>query len=209
MSVRVIVFDFGNVVAFFSRERAVEQLAAFAPPGASRTEMVDYLFYTDLEPRFERGEISAAEVTQQVRRRFGLTGTDDELHRAFADMFTPNDEVCRLIPALHGRHKLALLSNTNELHYRHFRQQFADTLAHFDLIVTSHEAGVRKPDPRVYRLVEERLNCTAGECLFIDDLPANVEAARACGWRGVVYHHGCDLPAELQRAGVELTRTRS
>ena len=56
MAVRVIVFDFGNVVAFFSRERAVDQLAAFAPPGASRPEMVDFLFYTDLEPRFERGE---------------------------------------------------------------------------------------------------------------------------------------------------------
>jgi putative hydrolase of the HAD superfamily len=208
MSIRAVVFDFGNVVAFFSPERAVEQLAAFAPPGTSRTEMVDFLFYTDLEPRFERGEVSSAEVMALVRRRFGLRGTDEELARAFADMFTPNEPVCRLIPLLRGRYRLALLSNTNELHYRHFREQFAGTLAHIDLLVTSHEVGFRKPDPRIYRLVEERLHAAPAECLFLDDLPANVEAARACGWRGIVYQKGADLPAKLRAHGVELPDVR-
>ena len=209
MPVKAVVFDFGNVVAFFSRDRAVEQLAAFAPPGVSRPEMVDFLFYTDLEPRFERGELSAAEVMKQVRQRFSLTGSDEELARAFADMFTANDEVCRVIPRLHGRYRLALLSNTNDLHYRHFREQFRDTLAYFDLVVTSHEVGFRKPDPRIYQLVEQRLGCAPAECLFVDDLPANIDAAKERGWQGVVYHQGCDLLAELRRAGVEPNATRN
>ena len=45
-------------------------------------------------------------------------------------MFWPNPEVCAWCRALKPRYRLLLLSNTNELHSRHFLRQFADTLAH-------------------------------------------------------------------------------
>ena len=41
--------------------------------------------------------------------------------------------------------RLLLLSNTNEMHSRQFLAQFADTLAHFDHVVLSHQVGVRTP----------------------------------------------------------------
>lgn len=204
MTVRVVVFDFGNVVAFFSRQRAAEQMAAFAPAGVSVGEITEFLFYTDLEPRIESGQLAPAEALRLMRARFHLRGTDVELIRAFADMFTPNEPVCQLIPRLKRGYRLALLSNTNEFHYRQFRAQFAETLQHFDLVVTSHEARMRKPDPNIYRLVEKRLKCVASECLFIDDLAENVAAARACGWHGIVYQVKDDLLAQLRQAGVEV-----
>lgn len=57
----------------------------------------------------------------------------------------------------------------------------------FDRIVNSHEVGVRKPEPAIYRLAEESLAVSPGECLLIDDLAANCAAAVARGWRAV--HH--------------------
>jgi putative hydrolase of the HAD superfamily len=97
------------------------------------------------------------------------------------------------------------LSNTNELHAVHFRRQFADTLAHFDVLVLSHEVGIRKPCAEIYAHCQNLAGSEPRQCLFIDDLPANIEAARACGWHGIVYHRGLDLRRELHKLGIELS----
>lgn len=202
MSVRCVVFDFGNVLGFFSHHRAAAQLAAYGT--ASAESIQAYLFGSHLEDDYESGRVSTALLTTLVRETFHLSGTDEQLHRAIADMFTPNAEVCALVPRLKPRYRLVLLSNTNELHARRFLTQFADTLRYFDAVVLSHEVGVRKPHPRVYEICREKAGCAAGECLFIDDLPDNVEAARACGWQGLVYRRGDDLAAGLAQYGVVL-----
>jgi putative hydrolase of the HAD superfamily len=137
-----------------------------------------------------------------VRETCRLHGTDEQLRTALADMFWPNPEVCDLIPLLAPRYRLVLLSNTNELHATHFRAQFAATLDHFDALVLSHEVGARKPDPRIYAACQA--GHAAGEYLFLDDLPTNVEAARALGWKGIVYRPGEELRRQLAQFGVNV-----
>jgi putative hydrolase of the HAD superfamily len=203
MSIRTVVFDFGNVLGFFSHQQAAKQLAAF---GAASPEAIQsYLFGGTLEEDYESGRLTTPLLLGLLRETFHLRGSDEELGRAFADMFTPNEPVCRLVPRLKPRYRLVLLSNTNDLHYRQFRPQFADTLDCFDALVLSHEIGVRKPDRRVYDHCRNLANCPAAECLFIDDLPSNIEGARALGWQGLVYRRGDDLAAALAAHGVELS----
>jgi putative hydrolase of the HAD superfamily len=206
MSIAAIVFDFGNVLGFFSHRRAAEQLAAYS--ATSNADAIHAFLVTgQLEADYESGRLSTNELLDRLRELFGLKGTDEEHGLAIADMFTPNEDACRLVPLLRPRHKLLLLSNTNELHYRHFRAQFAATLDLFDALVVSHEVGLRKPDPGVYRHCERLAGCRPEQCLFIDDLPANVAAARACGWQGALYRrspdgHGDELRQVLLGAGV-------
>ncbi len=202
MSITTIVFDFGNVLGFFSHRKAAEQLAQFSQLSAK--EILKHYLDPKLEDDFESGRMSLPEFRALVRQRCRVTCSDAQLDWAIADMFTPNEEVCSLVPALKPRYRLALLSNTNELHAVHFRRQFADTLAHFDALVLSHEVGFRKPCADIYAHCHTIAGSTPRQCLFIDDLPANVEAARACGWQGIVYHRGLDLRRELQRLGIEL-----
>ena len=204
MAVRTIVFDFGNVLGYFSHRKAAEQLAAFGPPGIQPEEIIPFMVRPELEHPFEMGRLTPTDVLGQLRKRFDLGGTHDQLAHAFADMFTPNEHACSLVPRLQGRYRLVLLSNTNDLHYRHFRRQFASTLDRFDVLVVSHEVGVRKPDRAIYEHAHERAGCAPGECLFIDDLPVNIEAARACGWQGIVYRQGDNLVDHLRQAGVDL-----
>jgi putative hydrolase of the HAD superfamily len=204
MSISTVVFDFGNVLGFFSYQRAAEQVARHAPAGVTLDQILTFLDDSDLEAAFESGLISSNEVLSRLRRRFNLQGSDEELTLAIGDMFTPNHEVCALIPHLHGRYRLMLLSNTNDIHFRHYCRQFAEVLDRFDSLVASHLVGVRKPDPRIYHHAREQAGCPASECLFIDDLPANIEAARACGWQGILYRRGDDLRRLLLQAGVAL-----
>ena len=55
----------------------------------------------------------------------------------------------------------------------------------FELVVDSAFVGMRKPDREIYELTLERLGdgIRAPECLFVDDVEANVDAARGLGMR--------------------------
>jgi putative hydrolase of the HAD superfamily len=197
-----IVFDFGNVLGFLSHRKAAEQLAVY-----SRLAVDDILMhYLDpkLEDEFESGRMCLEAFRELVRQRCRLTCSDEQLDLAIADMFSPNEEVCSLVPELKPRYRLVLLSNTNEIHALHFRRQFADTLAHFDDLVLSHEVGLRKPCSEIYAHCCKLARCSPSQCVFIDDLPANIDAARACGWQGIVYHRGLNLRHELGNLGIRL-----
>jgi len=56
----------------------------------------------------------------------------------------------------------------------------------FDAVVDSCHAGVRKPDPRIYRLALDAVDVDAEAAVFVDDHPANVAAAEALGMHGIV-----------------------
>jgi putative hydrolase of the HAD superfamily len=201
MAISTIVFDFGNVVASFSHRRSAEQLAAYGT--ASAASIAAYLVGGKLEDDFEAGRISGSVLIGMVRDTFHLQCTDEQFTQAFVDMFTANAEVCDVLPRLKPRYRLLLLSNTNELHACHFLEKFRQQLAPFDAIVLSHLVGIRKPDARLYEYCRQKAGSPpVSECLFIDDLPANVEGARACGWQGMVYRPGEDLAAKLAGVGV-------
>jgi putative hydrolase of the HAD superfamily len=200
MGITTVVFDFGNVLGFFSHRKSAEQVAAYTDMAPEAVQA--YLYGGKLEEDYESGRLSTPVFTGMARETCRLRCGDEQFALAFADMFTPNHEVCALVPLLKPRYRLVLLSNTNDLHYRQFRGQFADVLAHFDGLVLSHEAGVRKPRPEIYQACLRVAGRPAGECIFVDDLPSNVEAARACGWHGLVYRRGADLRADMARVGV-------
>ena len=122
MPVRAIVFDFGNVVGFFLRRRAAANLAAYGPPNLDAATILPLLAHPEYEPLYETAALSTAEILHLFRTELKLQGDDDQLAHAFSDMFEPNPAVCSLIPRLAGRYHIALMSNTNEMHYRHFRR---------------------------------------------------------------------------------------
>jgi epoxide hydrolase-like predicted phosphatase len=56
-----------------------------------------------------------------------------------------------------------------------------------DAIVYSHEVGHLKPEPAAYRVVSERLGVAPADVLFLDDVQANVDGARAVGMRAITF----------------------
>jgi putative hydrolase of the HAD superfamily len=64
----------------------------------------------------------------------------------------------------------------------------ADVLAElFDAVVISAEVGMRKPEERIFRHAAGLLGLDPAECVFIDDIEANVQAAEALGMTGVLH----------------------
>lgn len=75
-------------------------------------------------------------------------------------------------------------------------------LGWFEGVVISGEVGVAKPDPAIYRIAIERLALEPARTLFVDDVPANVAAARSAGIEAVVFEGPERLRADLEAAGL-------
>ncbi|MFN4258070.1 MAG: HAD family hydrolase [Gemmataceae bacterium] len=200
--IRTIIFDFGNVIAFFDHHRIWKRWAPHA--GISAEEMRERLVGSDLEDAYESGRVSTAELLRQVRALCQLRCSDEEIIEAYCDIFWPNPEVRELLPLLRPRYQLLVGSNTCELHAQRFRRQFADTLSHFQALVLSHEIGARKPHPPFYEHCWRQAGHAPSECLFIDDLPANVAGARACGLQAIQYSNSTPLHQQLTQLGIVL-----
>ena len=104
----------------------------------------------------------------------------------------PNEPMIELMAALRAEgYRMALLTNNvREWELRWRAMAPIDEI--FELVVDSAFVGVRKPDPEIYELVVQGLGVRAEECLFIDDIKLNCEAAEAAGMHAIVF---CDARA--------------
>lgn len=79
------------------------------------------------------------------------------------------------------------------------------TLQGVNGMIISAIEKVAKPDPAIYRLLLERFELTAEECVFIDDLQENIDAAEREGIHGIRFDGDmAKLREELHRLGVNL-----
>ena len=61
----------------------------------------------------------------------------------------------------------------------------SDIMAHFDVVIESSKAGVRKPDPRIYLAMCEALSVEPAACIYLDDLGVNCKPAAALGMKAI------------------------
>ena len=76
----------------------------------------------------------------------------------------------------------------------------AAIMAEFHVVIESSKAGVRKPDPRIYRMMLEALGVEASGCIYLDDLGVNCKPADALGMRAIKVTGELQLLADLAAA---------
>lgn len=107
-----------------------------------------------------------------------------------------------VLEELAGRgHRLYALTNFSRETWPIARARFG-FLDRFADVVVSGEVGLVKPDPRIYRLAIERCRLAPARTVFVDDLPANVEAARAAGLHGLHFTTPERLRTDLGALGL-------
>ena len=151
----------------------------------------------------ERGEISEAEfgrrLEQQLDGRFDL----GRLRELYFERLEPNGAMIRYIGELRGRGlRTALLTNNVREWEPLWRAKLPELEEIFELGVDSAFVGMRKPEPEIYQLTLQRLGdgMRGEDCLFVDDLDVNCEAARALGMTAVRFETAEQAIAELESA---------
>jgi putative hydrolase of the HAD superfamily len=106
-----------------------------------------------------------------------------------------DDEVLQLLVRARRSIAVALISNATTRLERDL--QVLGVTDVVPLVVSSARVGSAKPDPAIYRAGAERVGVPVSRCLFVDDTPENVHAARALGMTGLVYREPADLRTAL------------
>ncbi|HET7356590.1 MAG TPA: HAD family phosphatase [Nocardioidaceae bacterium] len=147
------------------------------------------------------GEVSEAQMRAMYAGALGLSADDADLMMAeLWDAYCGELDVALrdFAASLRPSYKTAILSNSADGARREEQRRygFEDLV---DEIVYSHEVGLAKPDPRIYRLTEQRLGVRPEEVVFVDNVMTNVAAARELGWAAVHHRDTAETIVEVTR----------
>ncbi|NPD06885.1 HAD-IA family hydrolase [Nocardioides sp. zg-1308] len=194
--IRAVVLDVGGVLEVVDDDAfpAPAEQRLGLPPGSIAAGLAA------LPGDAALGQVTEAEVRAEWQRTLGLDDVQaDELMADFWRWYvgTLDRRLAGWFAAQRPARLTAILSNSGpgarEAERLHGFEDITDD------IVYSHEVGLAKPDPAAYELTARRLGVAPGEVLFLDDVEANVEAARAAGWHAVLHTGTEESIAEMER----------
>jgi FMN phosphatase YigB (HAD superfamily) len=210
---RAVVFDFGNVLMDFDRNRTYRAVAHhLVIEGTTTTwqEVRDRIESTDWRDRYELGQLDTDEFCAGLRSELGVTEAqlpDSLIADYWSGIFWESTPLLQALQDLKQAGTcLALLSNTNALHFDRIRREYADMLSLFDVILLSYEQKVAKPDAEIFKRVITEIRGKCGksqvdQILYIDDKKEYVDVAEDMGMKGFVYRAYPQLVYWLRQQG--------
>lgn len=181
--ISAIVFDLGNVLIPYDINKAVTKLNK-VENGLGDRFIENYKLNYHIHRKFEKGELKETEFLNKMLEVVDHKIDAETFCKYYADIFTTNEDVILLLPALKKNYKLFLLSNTDSIHKRYGWEKY-DFLKYFDKLILSFEVGAVKPEEKIYRVVEKASGFSSQEHIFIDDVQEYVDAAKKTGWDAV------------------------
>ena len=193
MAVAAVIFDFGGVLttspfeafARYERERGL--------PGGFLRRINATDPHTNAWARFERAEIDAAEFDATFEAESRLLGHPtpgrDVLPLLSGDL---RPAMVAALKACKRRLKVGCITNNVQTGSGagmastvEKAQAVSEVMALFDQVIESSRAGVRKPDPLIYRMMCDALEVSPAECVYLDDLGINCKPAAALGMTAI------------------------
>jgi putative hydrolase of the HAD superfamily len=175
----VLLFDLGGVLV----DVAPVDMALASLGLAPEPNVVARLAALECWSRHETGAIDSQLFAEQLIAELAL---ELDAERVLTEFEAWNlgflAGAVETLAELRGRHRLAVLSNTNEVHWKRLSGEMGIP-GLVEVAFASHLIGLRKPDERVYRHVAAELGVGVADLVFFDDNPANIEAARGLGMR--------------------------
>jgi putative hydrolase of the HAD superfamily len=180
---------------------------------ASRKAFVDQfkLDWDDYEDRhlaltdpFDTGEITLDQYVDLTVFHRPWDFSREQVRQFMLSRSQPLPESLALVARLAESRKCFLAALNNES--RELNQHRIDRFGlrrYFSAFFSSCYLGVKKPEEGIYRRALEISQRAPEECVFIDDRPMNVEAARRFGIRGVCFTNAPQLERDLRSLGIE------
>jgi putative hydrolase of the HAD superfamily len=202
--IRAVVSDFGGVLtAPLMQGFARIQADTGVPPASFGAALARATATDGSNPLFELevGAITEAEFLATIERELTTILQRPVTLHGFGERYMaaldPNEALFAHYRALHERGvRFAMLTNNVREWEPLWRTKLpVDDI--FETVVDSGFVGLRKPDRAIYAIVLERLGLPAEECVFVDDLAVNIEAARELGFAVVHFRETEQAIAEL------------
>ncbi len=178
MNKKYFIFDIGNVLVNFDFQILLQQIAADSGAPVKQPTERDL----EMHHAVEEGVISDQDFVDYLNAAEGLSWTVETLIGVWQKMFTVNQTGYGLFKEAIARGlPVYTLSNIAEHHIEAIERNWPGFLDGATGLFLSYQVGARKPNAEIYRHMLENLGVQGEQCLFLDDLERNVDAARAAG----------------------------
>ena len=176
----------GNVIIDIDIDLTLKELKSDL--SENEFSLADEFMKSELHAAFESGNIDEKEFRNGIRMAFNREWKDEWIDQVWNTLLlTIPKERIKLLKTLRKDYNLYLLSNTNSIHFKVVEEIFkkdhpeVSFLGLFDKVFLNHEMGLRKPDKKIYEKVVEEIGANPEQCLFVDDLQENLNAAKEVG----------------------------
>ena len=203
--VEAVIWDFGGVFT-------TSPFEAFARFESERGLPADIIRRTNASnhwenawAKFERAEVDIETFDRLFAEESLALGAEvrgkDVLPLLSGDL---RPEMVEALKSVKARFKTGCITNNlpaNAIGSASGRSLYvADVMALFDHIIESAKIGLRKPDPRIYRMMIDALGVDPKDCVYLDDLGVNLKPARDMGMTTIKVVNGPQAIAELEAA---------
>lgn len=197
---KVIIFDLGKVIFDYSIEKMAKGFLAY-----SIEEKPDFTSIYPATYLYEKGQISSREYYGEVVKLLRLKNLSfEKFSKIWNEIFTANEDVIEIIKEISKKNTIALLSNTNELHFEYLynlNKDFFDKC--FKKLHVSYLMNARKPEPEIYKQVIDFHKVPAENLFFTDDVADNIKVAKAEGINAFLFEGADKLKKDLKSFGIE------
>lgn len=196
--IKNIVFDMGNVLLWFDRDRFLDAVGA---EGEDRKTLMNNVYLSVEWARMDRGSMTEAEAAASM-----CTHVPERLHgkvHMLVDQWDrpiyPVDGMAQLARDLKAAgYGIYLLSNASYRQHEYWPRVPGSKC--FDGTLISADVKLVKPQREIYDLLCSKFSLKPEECVFIDDSAANIEGAEVAGMSGIVFHGEANEAREKLRA---------
>lgn len=185
--IKNIVFDMGNVILRWDPHYIASKLAT----NKEDQELIETELFASLQwQKLDQGLISVDEALEELETTKPQLLKQALLH--WYDYFEPITEMISLVKELkeHG-YRIYLLSNCS-LQFDDYYQAVA-AFKYFDDFYISARYQLLKPDIKIFEHFLAMFGLNGEECLFIDDMKANIEGAKLAKMHGYVYDGNVEM----------------
>jgi putative hydrolase of the HAD superfamily len=203
--IEAVIWDFGGVIT-------TSPFEAFARFEAGRGLPLDIIRRTNAAnhldnawAKFERAEIDVDtfdELFAAESRALGVEVRGRDVLPLLSGDLRP--EMVEALRRVKTKFKTGCITNNlpaNSIGSHVGRSLYvAEVMALFDHVIESAKIGIRKPDPRIYRMMTETLGVNPKNCVYLDDLGVNLKPARESGMTTIKVLNAPQAIAELEVA---------
>ena len=184
--IKNLVFDLGNVLVEFKPKNYMKRLGF---PEDTINNLYQIIFKDERWGKFDIGDITIEEYATALKSEH--PDLADRIDLMFtgnwpANFLRPKQQSIDFLHRAHGQYGIYVLSNVSS-----YVLDYVKSIGFWDKVsggTYSYAVKSLKPNSEIYQRFFRDNNVKPEECLFLDDLPQNIEAAKKAGMHGIVFN---------------------
>jgi epoxide hydrolase-like predicted phosphatase len=202
--IKAVIFDVGGVLALGKfvkikgkKRRAVHEYIS-QKIGISVDQWFDSIDY--FYPKAIEGKISEKKTLDKISKNLNINKNKlkNIIIQAYKKNFIQNKRLYSFAFNLKKQgYKIAVLSN--QWYFSKKAIIFPRYMKKFNVVVISCDVGMRKPNPKIYKMIIKKLKLSPRETIFIDDFILNIQPAKKLGMKTILFKNNNQLFRDLKK----------